>query len=89
MRGPGFVGPTDQARLSKLLSYLEGGFQKMLQLQLLLFFFFFLRATPAAHGSSQARGSIRAATAAGLHHSNARCEPRLQTTPQLMAMMDP
>ena len=45
------------------------------------FFLFFLclfRATPMAHGSSQARGPI-GATAAGLHHShsNARSKPRL------------
>ena len=43
---------------------------------LLLFNFF--RAAPAAYGSSQARGGIRAA-AAGLHHShsNTGSEPRL------------
>ena len=37
----------------------------------------------------QDRGGIRAA-AAGLHHShsNARSEPSLQPTPQLMAMLD-
>ena len=35
------------------------------------FFFFFLRTPCAAHGSSQARGQIRA-TAAGLHHSHQR-----------------
>ena len=48
------------------------------------------RATPAAHGGSQARGLIRA-IAAGLHHShsNARSKPRLQPTPQLMATPDP
>ena len=32
------------------------------------FFFFFFMATPAAYGSSQARGPIRPATAS-LHHS--------------------
>ena len=52
-----------------------------------LFFFFFglFRATPAAYGSSQATGGIRA-VATGLRHghSNARSEPPLPlTTPQL------
>ena len=48
------------------------------------------RATPAAYGSSQARGWIRA-TSAGLHHthSNTGSKPCLQPTPQLMAMLDP
>ena len=46
-----------------------------------IFFFFvfcILRATPAAYGGSQARGSIRSVVA-NLHHShlNARCEPCL------------
>ena len=52
--------------------------------------FVLLRLHPPAHGSSQARGLIRAA-AAGLHqsHSKARSEPRLQPTPQLTAMPDP
>ena len=59
----------------------------------ILFFFFFglfSRATPAAYGGSQARGQI-APVAAGLHHShrNARSEPCLRPTPQLMAMPDP
>ena len=42
----------------------------------------FFRATPTAHGDSQARGQIRA-VAAGLHHShsNARAEPCLWPTP--------
>ena len=46
--------------------------------------------TPAAHGSSQARGLIKAA-AAGLHHShsNARSELCLQPTLQLTATLDP
>ena len=49
-----------------------------------------LRATPATYGGSQVRGLI-GAEAAGLHHShsNARSEPRLRPTPQLMATMDP
>ena len=43
-----------------------------------------------AYGGSQARGLIRA-VAAGLCHShgNARSEPHLQFTPQLMATLDP
>ena len=55
----------------------------------LSFFFFFLllfRATPVAHGDSQARGPI-GAVAASLHHShgNVRSEPGLRPTPQLIA----
>ena len=60
----------------------------------ILFLFFILsfclfRATPVAYGGSQTRGLI-GATAAGLHHrhSNARSEPRLWATPQLMATPD-
>ena len=51
---------------------------------------FGFRATPAAHGGSQARGRI-GATAAGLHHSqsNAGSEPRLRPTPQRTATQDP
>ena len=47
-------------------------------------------AAPAAHGSSQDRGQMRA-TAAGLSHSrsNAGFEPRLPPTPQLTAVPDP
>ena len=43
-----------------------------------------------AYEGSQARDLIEA-TAAGLHHShnNAKSEPRLRPTPQLMAMPDP
>ena len=59
---------------------------------LLFIYFVFLsfRAAPDAYGGSQARGRIRAA-AAGLcqRHSNARSEPRLQSTPQLTATPDP
>ena len=42
------------------------------------------------YGGSQARGPT-GATAADLHHShsNVGSEPRLQPTPQLMAMPDP
>ena len=51
--------------------------------------FLFFRAEPTACGGSQARGP--GATAAGLHHShsNARSEPHLPPTPQLMTMLDP
>jgi len=58
------------------------------------FFFFGLFAiswaAPAAYGGSQARGPI-GAVATGLRqsHSHAGSEPRLQPTPQLMAMPDP
>ena len=49
------------------------------------------RVTPAAHGVSQARGLI-GAIAAGLCHShsrsNARSEPCLGPTPQLMTTPD-
>ena len=53
-------------------------------------FFVFFRAAPAAYGSSQARGIIRA-TAAGLchSHSNSGSEPCLRSTPQLTAMPHP
>ena len=49
----------------------------------------FFRVPPAAYGSSQARGQMRA-EAASLHpsHSNAGSEPHLRSTPQLMAMPD-
>ena len=64
----------------------------MIQTQLVLNFFFFVfsRAAPETYGDSQARGRIRA-TATGLHqsHSNARSEPRLRPTLQLMATLDP
>ena len=56
---------------------------------LLFFFFLLFWATPVANASYQARGQIRA-IAAGLHHrhSNTGFEPRLQTTPEIMAMPD-
>ena len=52
--------------------------------------FAFSRAALVAYGGSQARGLIRA-VAAGLRHShsNARSEPRLRPTLQLMATPDP
>ena len=58
------------------------------------FFFFvflpFVGLLPAAYEGSQARGLIGApATSLCWSHSNAGSEPRLQPTPQLMAMPDP
>ena len=54
------------------------------------FFFFLFRATPAAYGSSQAKGWIRAAPAGLRHsHSNVGSEPHLRPTPQLMVTPDP
>ena len=51
---------------------------------------FFFRVAPMAYESSQARDRITAATTGLCHsHSNARSKPRLQPTPQLMAMPDP
>ena len=49
-----------------------------------------LRATPAAYGSSRARGQIRA-VAASLHHSHSNLGPKpgLRPTPQLTATPDP
>ena len=60
-----------------------------LKLTFFFFLFAFSRATPAAYGGSQARGGI-GAVAAGLRqsHSNSGSEPRLQPTPQLMAVPD-
>ena len=56
----------------------------------LFFSFVFSRAAPASHGSSQARGPIRAVVSGLCHsHSNWRSDPHLQPTPQLMATADP
>ena len=54
------------------------------------FWFFLLRATPVAHGGSQARDRT-AAVPSGPHHSrsNVGSEPCLQPTPQLTAKPDP
>ena len=54
------------------------------------FLFVFFRAAPAACGSSQAKGQIRAVPA-GLHHSysNTGSKLSLQRTPQFTAMLDP
>ena len=61
-----------------------------LQVTLLFQCLFFFKATPVAHGGSQARSQIRAA-AAGLHHSHSDVgsKPRLRPTPQLRATPDP
>ena len=54
------------------------------------YYYLLFRAAPAAYGSSQIRGQIRAA-AAGLYHShsNARSELHLGPTPQPTVMLDP
>ena len=54
------------------------------------FFFFFFRAVPSSTWKFPDKGRI-GAIAAGLHHSrsNARYEPHLRPTPQLMATPDP
>ena len=68
----------------------QGSSNASLRTALSFFLSFFFRATPAAHGGSQARGRIRA-TAADLHrsHSHAGSEPHLRPTPQLTATPDP
>ena len=52
------------------------------------YFCFLFRAAPAAYGSSQAKGRVRA-TSAGHSHGNVGSEPRLRPTLQFMAMPDP
>ena len=53
-------------------------------------FFSFLMAVSVAYGGSQVRDQTRAAAAGLLHsHSNARSEPHLWPTPQLVATPDP
>ena len=55
-----------------------------------MYVFLLFRATPAAYGSSQAKGQIRALAADLRHsHSNVGSELHLQPTSQLMAMPDP
>ena len=54
------------------------------------FFFLLFRASPVAHGNSQARGRIRATVPSLNHsHNNAGSELHLQPTQQFMAMPDP
>ena len=64
--------------------------KKILSVARLVILLLLFRATPSAYRSSQARGQI-GPTAASLHHShsNGGSEPRLQSTPQIMAMLDP
>ena len=70
----------------------SGSFFLLLQGKYVMIFclFAFSRTIPIVYGGSQARGLI-GARAAGLHHShsNVGSKPRLQPTPQLMAMLDP
>ena len=55
-----------------------------------MLFVCFFRATPAAYGSSQARGPIRAAAASLRHsHSNTGAEANLPPPPQLTATLNP
>ena len=65
-------------------------FIHLTELLSLLLLLVFSRASPMAYGGSQAR-SLMGAVAVGLRqsHSNARYEPHLRPTPQLMAMPDP
>ena len=52
-------------------------------------YFFLCRATPAAYGSSWARGRIRAASAGLCHsYSNTGTQPHPPLTPQLKEMLD-
>ena len=52
--------------------------------------FFLGGGTPAAYGSTQARGQTGAAATSLYHnHSNVESEPHLQPTPQLMATPEP
>ena len=56
---------------------------------IIIFFLLSLWAAPTAYGGSQARGRIgTVATGLCQSHSNAGFEPRLQSTPQLMATPD-
>ena len=75
------------------IDVIAGG-EKYAVLSLFFFFFFvfllFLWATPTAYGGYQARGPIGAVATGLCHsHSNAGSQPRLQPTPQVMAMLDP
>ena len=70
-----------------LSKYSLGG---VIYIYIYIFYLFAISwAASEAYGGSQARGLI-GAVAAGLHqsHSNLGSEPRLQSTPQLMATPD-
>ena len=77
-----------------LYYYFEVREDKYICLYIHIHFFFglfaFSRATPTAHGGSQARG-LNGAVATGLHHSHSHVgsEPCLQPIPQLTAMLAP
>ena len=85
----------DRAKMSQVIPVLaliviHFSFLSFLSLSLFFFFFLLFRAALTPYGGSQARGRIGAAAASLPHsHSNAGSEPRLQPTPQLMAMPDP
>ena len=69
---PSAAKPTYQGRKK----FTELSLAPLIQIRTFFFFFFFFglfRATPAACGSSQARGSIRA-VASDLHHSSGQCQ---------------
>ena len=66
------------------------GFERFFLFLKLFLFFLSFRAPPLAYGGSQARGGIGTVAASLCHsHSNAKSEPHLSPTPQLMAMLDP
>ena len=72
--------------VSQFLNY----FLIFIYLFIYLFIYCLFRATPVAHGGSQAMGRIRAAAASlRRSHSNARSKQSLQPTPQLMATLYP
>ena len=68
------------------ITYCIYKFPFFISFYLFIFFFFGLfRATPMAYGNSQDRGQMGAVAASLCHsHSNARSEPCLWPTPQLM-----
>ena len=76
--------------LKSLFWFIYESINFLFLLMYLFIFCFFFRATPTAYGGSQARGPIGAVATNLRHsHSNARFEPHLRPTPQLMAMLDP
>ena len=78
------VRPALFARSASYLPSVMGEKGFLVPMSGLFFYFFFGGATPMSHGSSQARGVIKAA-ANSLHHSHSNGEP----TPQLAATQDP